>query len=336
MWFLVIYATMAIGSQHNGQTLFLVIKIVTSACLITWFMREPWLLETIFEFLRRTCGIHWSAREWAFRVNLDLWIVYSGMITALAVVKIRELRLTEHPHWPLVVKVSIGTSFVAVIWFFGFELYQESKFTYNRWHPYISSIPVLAFVVLRNASIPLRSTSSRFFRFIGRCSLETFIIQYHLWLAGDTKGVLLVMPGTRWRTINFVITTIMFVYVSDRMADATTDITNWICGKASSALPTTAPTSIPPPSNHIPEGTTRFDQEQDIIPLSDIEQPCKHGEGNEPPCDNIAPRRWINRLVEMLPPSSHFLLNRTWKPGVKTKLTVGVGIMWIANMIWTH
>jgi N-acetylneuraminate 9-O-acetyltransferase len=340
MWFLIIYTTMAVGSRHNDQTTFLLAKIVISACLVTWFMREPWLLETLFEFLRRACGIHWSAHEWAFRVNLDLWIVYSGMIAALAVIKIREHRLTEHPYWPLVLKVSIGTSCLAVLWFFGFELYQESKFAYNRWHPYISFVPVLAFVVLRNANIVLRSTSSRVFAFIGRCSLETFIIQYHLWLAGDTKGVLLVMPGTRWRPINFVITTIMFVYVSDRMADATTDITSWICGKASSSLPTTAPVSISPSSIHIPEETPRPDQRQEMIPLSDVEQSHKHGENIDLSRGSDAPagvRRWIDQLAETLPPPpppSLFFSKRDWKLGVKTRLTAGVGLMWIANIFW--
>jgi len=332
MWFLIIYTTMAVGSQHNGQTAFFVAKIVTSACFVTWFMQEPWLLETLFEILRRMCGIHWSAREWAFRVNLDLWIVYIGMFAALAVIKIREYRLTDHLYWPLSVKVVIGTSCVTVLWFFGFELHQESKFTYNLWHPYISFVPVLAFVVLRNASIVLRSTSSRVFTFIGRCSLETFIIQYHLWLAGDTKGILLVVPGTRWRPINFIITTIMFVYVSDRMAYATTDITGWICGKASNLLPITAPVSISPPSNHNLEESARFERGQEFIPLSDNEQPRKHTD-SEPLHGAYTATGWTHQLAKVLPLS---FLQGAWEPGVKAKLAIGVGIMWIGNIFWAH
>jgi hypothetical protein len=123
------------------------------------------------------------------------------------------------------------------------------------------------------------------------------------------------------------------------MADATTDITNWICGKASSALPTTAPASIPAPPHHIPEESPQFDQ--DMIPLSDVEQPRKHEEGSELSRGIDGPagvRRWIDRLTETLPPpsSSHFLLKGTWKFGVKARLTVGVGIMWIANIFWAH
>ena len=86
---------------------------------------------------------------------------------------------------------SIIVSAVALVWFFAFEIGQPSKFTYNQWRPYVSVIPVLAFVILRNATSVLRSASSRFFAFIGTCSLETFILQYHFWLAADTKGILL-------------------------------------------------------------------------------------------------------------------------------------------------
>src|SRR5262247_922323 len=84
MWYLVTYGTMAIVSRFNDRTPFLLAKIFISTGLMTWFMSEIWLLETIFDFLSRFCGIHWSAREWSFRVNLDLWIAYVGMLTALA------------------------------------------------------------------------------------------------------------------------------------------------------------------------------------------------------------------------------------------------------------
>jgi len=239
-WFLIIYTTMIVGSQYNDRLPFLLAKIVVSMALVTWFMSELWLLEGIFSLLQRFCGIEWSAREWAFRVKLDLWVVYVGMLAAVAYMKIREWRLTDHPLWPIVHKVAVGISSVAMIWFFYFELSQPTKFVYNAWHPYISFVPILAFVCLRNSTTILRSASSKAFAFIGRCSLETFIIQYHFWLAGDTKGILMVIPGTQWRPLNMIITTIMFIYLSHKVAEATGSLTNWICGTSKKSLPTVA------------------------------------------------------------------------------------------------
>lgn len=204
---------MIVGSKYNDRTGFLLAKITISMALHTWFMRESWLLTEIFDFFQSMFRIEWVAREWNFRVTLDGFIVYVGMLTAIAFIKIRELRLTDHHLWPLVSRCAIVGSALAVLWFFWFELSRADKFAYNAWHPYVSAIPVLAFVILRNANVTLRSSSSRVFAFIGTCSLETFIMQYHFWLAGDTKGVLLVVPGTSWRPLNMVITTIMFIWL---------------------------------------------------------------------------------------------------------------------------
>lgn len=179
-WYLIIYFTLLPGAKFNDRAVFLLLKIALSMALVTTFMRTDWLLKTIFAFLEKVCGIHWSAREWGFRVNLDIWIVYVGMASAVAVIKVRELHLTEHPLWPLCIKVAAGTSVVVFIWYFMFELSMD-KFQYNVYQPLISFLPVGAFAVLRNANAVLRSASSTAFAFVGRCSLETFIIQYHLW-----------------------------------------------------------------------------------------------------------------------------------------------------------
>jgi hypothetical protein len=322
MWYIVIYLTMVVGAQFNDRTLLVLCKILASAAFMTWFMKGS-LLRLSFDTLHRFCGIRWSSDEWSFRVNLDLWIVYVGMLAAIAVIKVREYRLTDHLHWHLVIKTSIGISAAIILWFFAFELYQESKYTYNAWHPYISFLPILAFTILRNSNPILRSATSRAFAFIGKCSLETFVIQFHFWLAGDTKGILLVVPGTRWRPINFIVITVMFIYLSDRVAHAATQMTNYICGGSSSParalplplpLPVTAPAPIPEERNADNQASLKDDA---VNSLLEPETP-------------VRPRRWVDRLADGTPPQ------KGWTPGLKTKSLVFLGALWLLNMLWPY
>ena len=66
-------------------------------------------------------------------------------------------------------------------------------------------------------------------------SLETFICQFHLWLGGDTKGLLVLLPFPRFRLANMVFTSAIFFFISNQIATATGELTDWICGKVPKA-----------------------------------------------------------------------------------------------------
>ncbi|KAL6310131.1 10 TM acyl transferase domain found in Cas1p-domain-containing protein [Sparassis latifolia] len=141
----------------------------------------------------------------------------------------------------------------------------------------------------------LRSATSRAFAFVGKCSLETYIIQYHFWLAGNTKGILIVLPGARWRAVDLVTTTTIFIYVSHR------------------------------------DGEPRKDDDGNVLPP-------------EPDTlsRQVSQRRWVDRLAEGTPahptsPGFRVWYGETeWKPGVKTKIAIGMAVMWLLNMMWPY
>jgi N-acetylneuraminate 9-O-acetyltransferase len=132
--FIILYATMAIGSKYNDRSPFLIGKILASSMMIAWFMHQPWLLGGLFDLLERVFAIHWSAKEWAFRVNLDILMVHVGMLTAVAYIKFKDHRIAERVWWTTAVKASIVVSAGILVYYFIFELSQESKFTYNKWY----------------------------------------------------------------------------------------------------------------------------------------------------------------------------------------------------------
>ncbi|KAL8885179.1 MAG: hypothetical protein Q9215_006929 [Flavoplaca cf. flavocitrina] len=244
-WYLVVYLTMRIGSSKNTSMAFLLGKIGMSAGIVTVLARAPILFERIFQFLQYTCHIHWNVKEWQFRLQLDCYIVYCGMVAAIVYCKVSDI-LRGQPfsqntlsgiirrHWnkiPLIAAVVALVTLVA----FGYFIQQFSdKVSYNRWVPFVSLFPILAFVILRNCNRHFRHFYSSAFAWLGRCSLETFTLQFHIWLAADTKALLSSGVFGRKAThvdgryLDLVILTAVFLWLSWMTADATTRITSWI------------------------------------------------------------------------------------------------------------
>ncbi|XP_050049106.1 N-acetylneuraminate (7)9-O-acetyltransferase isoform X3 [Dermacentor andersoni] len=88
----------------------------------------------------------------------------------------------------------------------------RSKPDCNEVHAYVSFVPILSYIILRNISGLLRTRYSTFFAWFGKISLELFIAQYHIWLAADTHGVLVLVPG--YPVLNVMVTSLVLVCVA--------------------------------------------------------------------------------------------------------------------------
>ncbi|KAI8365357.1 10 TM acyl transferase domain found in Cas1p-domain-containing protein [Radiomyces spectabilis] len=252
-WFFVIWITMYVYHSANQHTGFMLAKIGVASILTAALIHLPGVLETVFDVLEYLFNVHWNVSEWRFRLGLDAYIVYVGMLSALAYIKCMEQKWTERSMWPLVKKSAIGGSIVVMIWYFWFEQSRPNKLVYNQYHPYISWLPILAFVILRNATVGLRNTSSRFFIFFGKISLETFIGQFHMWLAGDTKGLLVVLMNPAWNRglgwwLNLTLSSLVFVFICYYLSQATAELTQWICSNTIPPSPGSRSQTSPPSS----------------------------------------------------------------------------------------
>ncbi|KAL9597754.1 MAG: hypothetical protein Q9219_004948 [cf. Caloplaca sp. 3 TL-2023] len=244
-WYLVVYLTMRIGHTHNTSLAFLLGKVGVAVVVVTFLVRYPILFERVFLLLKHTCKISWNVKEWQFRVRLDSYIVFVGMVSAILYIKISDVLQTRHflPHdrpglmcrfWSRIRILSIILALVILpsFWFFASSF--SAKVAYNQWVPYISPFPIVSFIILRNSNRFFRSYYSSVFAWLGRCSLETFTLQFHIWLAADTKGLLsLGIFGRKemhidGRRHDLVILTVIFLWLSWLTADATATVTNWI------------------------------------------------------------------------------------------------------------
>ena len=247
-WFVIIYLTMAIGHNRNQSLLFLVAKLFVSATLVNTWIRVPGSFEAVFYILEKLCNIHWDVNEWRFRVQLDSYIVYVGMLCAISFIRVVDALRLEGPvqsSWNTFIvrhlnHIRIAAGVIAIMglpMFFVLASKSSSKEEYNGWGLYISAVPILSFVILRNYSRHLRNFHSSIFAWVGRHSLETFTLQFHIWLAADTKGLLALgvvekagVNAVVGKKFDMMVLTILFFWACWHVAAATQTLTDWIVG----------------------------------------------------------------------------------------------------------
>jgi hypothetical protein len=269
MWVIVTYACLGIFSSLNHKLALVSLKIVISCGLTTFFLFKDGIIESLFNVLEHTCNISLNAREWRFRAGLDPFIVYFGIFTALLVEKYRE-DLTDgdlesndtkkakefviisrtSARWKRIFSIvdlsntAIGTWTFSLMSLFVIALWvliastQYTKASYNSIHPYISPLPVFGYVLLRHCHHYLFTSYSKVFARLGRCSLETFTLQYHLLLANNTAAVLSLPVLPHWhrvgslRIAELAIIMIAFLFISEKVAQATGTLVPLLCNHA--------------------------------------------------------------------------------------------------------
>lgn len=246
-WFVVVYATTRIKKSWNDSASWFSLKIYTSLLLLGLVVTVPGIMEGIFDILYRCCNISWNAQEWRFRTTLDLLIVHKGMLLGFfyhrftshaqekdyfsdRLSQLREAWINWVREHRTALSLLCFSSLVP--YFYLTTVFFNSKQHFNHYHVVLSIIPILAFLAIRNICRLFRTTYSWAFAWLGRISLETFTLQYHIWLAADTKGVLRVGLASaenrigRW--IEIAILTVLFLYASWWMAWSTQMIISWL------------------------------------------------------------------------------------------------------------
>lgn len=248
-WFAVIYATMALWpqilqKQANGSAfwnLALLLKLLGLLLFIGFFAYSQELFEGIFSVwpLSKLFELQGSIHEWWFRWKLDRFAVVNGMLFAFIYLLLQKYQLlSEGKGEPLFSnKISNCLLFVSVVSFMTYSIWAsgcKNKSECNEMHPYISVVQILAFILIRNIPGYARSLYSSFFAWFGKISLELFICQYHIWLAADTKGILVLIPGNP--TLNIIVSTFIFVCVAHEISQITNDLAQVAIPKESGPL----------------------------------------------------------------------------------------------------
>lgn len=223
-WSIIVYATMSFCHCRNNDLKFLLSKVLISALLTTSIIIIPGCLESHFYVLKRLFNISGNVHNFRFRLSVDMYIVYVGMIFA-AYQNHREKRIhasTDRFNWGTT--LSLLSLVLRVL--YGTQDFSTKEFYNAKLHPYTSFVPILSFVYLRNCGAIACQYHSSAFSWLGKISLETYVLQYHIWLAGDSHGILRIGLWNRW--IEFALLTPVFVWISWKVNIATQILSEWV------------------------------------------------------------------------------------------------------------
>lgn len=222
-YFLMVYATMRIGKRLNYSKYGLRIKMacVAVAIFLIWDVDSGLFRLLHFPFcgkkpvLGATNGTMW---EWYFRTTLDHWSTFLGMIFAanypIISLFYRKLEALSPTKCWLGKGIIGGALLIAfTVWLKG--PFMLGKFDYNVTNPYFGLFPLITYIYFRNLTPTLRSHSLKFLHEIGKTTLETYLMQHHIWLTSNAKSLLVLIPG--WPKINMMVVTLLYFMLSRKL-----------------------------------------------------------------------------------------------------------------------
>lgn len=227
-WFVMIYIVLSLPPHITSQSadsnplqyLYLVLKFVSLFSVITILYMSEVFFEKVFVtrpwkalFVTTDDDIH----EWWSRWRLDRYSILFGMVFAVMYMLAQKYSfLDDNNHSNLFSRgIALSATLAALIGMGSYTTFTflcRNQLECNEIHSYIVFLPIISYIVLRNISGILRTRYSSFFAWFGRISLELFISQYHIWLAADTHGVLVLIPS--YPVLNVMVTSFIFICAS--------------------------------------------------------------------------------------------------------------------------
>lgn len=208
-----VYFTLRINSNFNNNDKALTIKLLITTIITIVMWNNTYVFHAVWGPLEPLLGFHDplhpefkdSLHEWEFRSGLDhlIWLV--GMVCGLwmahpkcnkaFVAWVDKLPREQWMAWKGLIAVVTALVFAVYMYLFG----SLPKKEYNKVHPYTSAVPIFAYILLRNCSHRLRCHYLHMFTFMGRVTLETYVLQFHIWmkttgLNGSPKALLVWIP----------------------------------------------------------------------------------------------------------------------------------------------
>ncbi|GMH64894.1 hypothetical protein TL16_g04069 [Triparma laevis f. inornata] len=208
-FFLMVYGVMG-GIRYKMILLSVAIYLIWDTTLPI-FSTLHFLLP-ITPAIGATNGTLW---EWYFRTSLDHWSTFLGMLFALNYPvltcwfdKVESLNLNNQ----IIIKTALAVPIALIFFWWVTGPYQYDKLDYNATNAYFGIIPLLTYIYFRNVSKTMRGYTMSLLHEIGKTTLETYLLQHHLWLSSNAKSLVVFVPN--YPKINFCVVTCVYFAAS--------------------------------------------------------------------------------------------------------------------------
>ncbi|CAD7963333.1 unnamed protein product [Amoebophrya sp. A25] len=141
----------------------------------------------------------WS-HELEWRFTADRYTALQGIASAMLLKPVTQLiqRLEDidRKGLRLFAQCCLQLTGLALVLFWYFVWgHTDDKLAYNAMHPYILIFPLVGYVLMRNSLSFLTERYSVIMEFLGRNTLETYVLQFHVFMCRDVKHILALVPG---------------------------------------------------------------------------------------------------------------------------------------------
>jgi len=142
------------------------------------------------------------SHEYSFRFQSDKYSAFIGICSGFGWQYLKECmqwcygseQFTLNHHLAMWGQRLSGGGLIA-LWYMLFGFIGD-KFIYNPMHPYVFWMPIAGWLMVRNSSRYLTELHSTALEFFGRITLETYVLQFHVFMCRDVQYIPIVVPGS--------------------------------------------------------------------------------------------------------------------------------------------
>ena len=164
-----------------------------------------------------------DGKEYHFRFQSDKYTAWVGILSGFAWFKFKEFMQwcynVEQQAWQQQLAMWGQRLLGVLLMYLWYALFGHinDKFVYNPVHPYIFWVPIAGWLMVRNSSKYLTELHAGALEFFGRITLETYVLQFHVFMCNKVQHIPVVIPGAgadgSWalKTLNMLVCGVLFV-----------------------------------------------------------------------------------------------------------------------------